>query len=159
MEWPELEPLLHIALLTPEIPGNTGNIGRLAVGLGARLHLIHPLGFRVDEKAARRAGIDHWKNVDRMEHADADAFWRWAAGRRVHLLSAKGERPYTAARFERGDVLLFGRESTGLPEELVADRGALRVPIPGAAVRSLNLANAVAIVAYEAYRQLQPEDF
>ena len=150
--------------MNPEIPGNTGNIGRLSVGLGARLHLIHPLGFRVDEKAARRAGIDHWRYVDRVEHADSDAFWAWADGRRVHLLSARGERPYTAIRFEPGDVLLFGRESAGLPDDLVADRGAWRIPIRGSTdqpprVRSLNLANAVAVVGYEAYRQLLPEEF
>jgi len=134
------------------------------VGLGARLHLIHPLGFRVDEKAARRAGIDHWRHVDRVEHADEAAFWSWAGQRRVHLLSARGSRPFTAIRFQLDDVILFGRESTGLPDPLVAERGAWRIPLRGQAgqpsrVRSLNLANAVAVVGYEAYRQLLPEDF
>ncbi len=118
---------------------------------------MHPLGFRCDEKAARRAGIDHWAHVDRVEHPDADAFWSWASGRRVLLFSAAGRRPYTAARFRRGDVLLFGRESTGLPRELVAARGAWRIPVRGR-VRSLNLANAVAVVGYEARRQLRVED-
>lgn len=152
------EPALHIALLNPEIPGNTGNIGRLCLGVGARLHLIPPLGFRTDEKAVRRAGIDHWRRVDLVEHADADAFWRWAAGRRVHLLSARGDRPYSQIPWRRGDVALFGRESTGLPQALVDSHGAWRIPL-AEGVRSLNLANAAAVVAYGALQQLQPEWF
>ncbi len=151
-------PALHLALLHPEIPGNTGNIGRLSLGLGARLHLVHPLGFDPSDRAARRAGIDHWTSVDRQEHASEQAFWAWAAGRRVHLFSAAGDRPYTEVPWQRGDVLLFGRESVGLPRALVAERGAWRIPTPGP-VRSLNLSNAVAVVAYRALEQLEPALF
>lgn len=152
------EPVLHIALLQPEIPGNTGNIGRLSLGLGARLHLIHPLGFDTSDKAARRAGLDHWVSVDRMEHASAQAFWDWASDRRVHLFSAAGDRPFTAVPWQRGDVLLFGPESVGLPRALVAERGAWSIPTPGP-VRSLNLSNAVAVVAYGALARLDPALF
>jgi len=152
------EPVLHIALLHPEIPGNTGNIGRLSLGLGARLHLVHPLGFDPSDKAARRAGLDHWGSVDRQEHESAEAFWTWSQGRRVHLFSAAGTRPYTQVHWQRGDVLVFGRESEGLPRTLVAERGAWRVPTPGP-VRSLNLSNAVAVVAYRALEHLEPALF
>ncbi len=148
-------PALHIALLNPEIPGNTGNIGRLCLGVGARLHLISPLGFRTDEKAVRRAGIDHWRRVDLIEHADDVAFWRWAGERRVHLFSARGDRPYSQIQWRPGDVALFGCESVGLPETLVAARGAWRIPL-AEGVRSLNLANAAAVIAYDALQQLQP---
>jgi tRNA (cytidine/uridine-2'-O-)-methyltransferase len=149
------EPVFHLALLHPEIPGNTGNIGRLSLGLGARLHLIHPLGFDPSDKAARRAGLDHWVSVDVQEHESAEAFWAWSEGRRVHLFSAAGSRAYTQVPWQRGDVLVFGRESMGLPRALVAERGAWRVPTPGP-VRSLNLSNAVAVVAYRALEHLEP---
>jgi len=149
------EPRFHVVLVHPEIPQNTGNVGRLCVGLGLRLHLVHPLGFRTDEKAVRRAGIDHWKQVDLEEWPDLDTFLRWAEGRRVHVLSRHAERPVSMAVFERGDVLVFGRESTGLPPALRSRQPAWRIPIPGP-IRSLNLANAVAVAAYEALRQLEP---
>lgn len=152
------EPLLHLALLQPEIPGNTGNIGRLAVGLGARLHLVHPLGFSTDEKAVRRAGIDHWRKVDLQEHPDDDAFFAWAKGRRLLLFSARGEHPFTDILWARGDVLVFGRESVGLSEPLVQQHGAWRIPMPGP-IRSLNLSNAAAVVAYTALQRLRPELF
>ena len=151
-------PLLHVALLHPEIPGNTGNIGRLTAGLGARLHLVHPLGFRTDAASVRRAGLDYWRHVDWTEHPSAEAFWSWAEGRRVHLFSSHGARPYTRIAWARGDVLLFGRESVGLPRELVAARGGWRIPMRGP-IRSLNLANAVAVVSYAACQALCPEDF
>lgn len=150
-----IEPLVHIALLNPEIPGNTGNIGRTAIGIGARVHLIHPLGFDTSERAVRRAGIDHWRHVDVQEHASAEDFFAWAAGRRVHLFSAHGQRPYTSIRWERGDVLLFGRESVGLPKELLREYGAFFIPVRNG-VRSLNLSNAVAVVVYDALRRLEP---
>jgi tRNA (cytidine/uridine-2'-O-)-methyltransferase len=157
-EGPALAPRFHIALLRPEIGPNAGNAGRLCLGIGARLHLIGPLGFSTDEKAVRRAGLDYWRAVDVMEHADEAAFWSWAEGRRVLLYSARASAPYTAARHQPGDVLLFGPESVGLPAELVEARGAYSIPLPGP-VRSLNLANAVAVVAYEALRQLEPHHF
>ena len=151
------EPVLHIVLYTPEIPPNTGNAGRLCLGIGARLHVVHPLGFSIDEKAVRRAGLDYWKHVDLMEHADGDAFWRWADGRRVFLYSSHGTTAYTVPDHQRGDVLVFGRE-TGLPRTLVQQHGAYTIPMPGP-VRSLNLSNAVAVVTYNALSNVRPELF
>ena len=81
------EPRLHVVLYNPEIPPNTGNVGRLCVGIGARLHVVHPIGFSMDQRQVRRAGLDYWKHVDLVEHEDGDAFWAWAEGRRIHLLS------------------------------------------------------------------------
>jgi len=147
-----------VALLHPEIPGNTGNIGRLTLGLGVRLHLVHPLGFDCSNKAARRAGIDHWSRVDRVEHRDAEAFWSWAADRTVHLFAAAGRKTVAQVPWREGDVALFGCESVGLPRELVAARATYRMPTPGP-VRSLNLSNAVAVAAYGALATLRPELF
>lgn len=155
---PRAEPCLHIALMQPEIGPNAGNAGRLCLGIGARLHLIHPLGFQIDDKAVRRAGLDYWSQVDVVEHRDAAAFFEWVADRPLHLMSALGDRPHTAAPFVRGSVLLFGRESVGLPTELVQRYGAYRIPMPGP-VRSLNLANAVAVVAYAALQRIEPSLF
>lgn len=152
------EPLLHIALLEPEIGPNAGNAGRLCLGIGARLHLVHPLGFQTDEKAVRRAGLDYWKHVDVVEHASQDAFFRWAGDRPVLALSARTRRPYTAAPYTPGCVLLFGRESVGLPPELVARLPSFSIPMRGP-TRSLNLSNAIAVVAYQAMQVLQPELF
>ena len=147
--------LLHIALLNPEIPPNTGNVGRLCVGLGARLHVIHPIAFSMTDRQVRRAGLDYWKHVDLQEHASADAFWTWVGDRRVHLFSSHGRRGcHFQAEFARGDVLLFGCETLGLPRALVEARGAWRIPMQEGPIRSLNLANSVAVVAYEAVRQL-----
>jgi tRNA (cytidine/uridine-2'-O-)-methyltransferase len=152
------EPLFHIVLVHPEIPPNTGNIGRMCLGLGARLHLVHPLGFSTDEKAVRRAGLDYWKHVDVVEHADLDCFFNWARGRRRLLFSGHGSKAFTRARYAFGDVLVFGRESIGLPTWLIEHEGAFSIPMPGA-VRSMNLSNAVGIVATEALRRLRPELF
>jgi len=152
------EPALHVVLYNPEIPPNTGNVGRLCAGIGARLHVVHPIGFSMDERQVRRAGLDYWKHVDLKEHADTDAFWQWAAGRRVFLYSSHGTAPYTAPTYERGDVLVFGRESVGLPKELIADHGALTIPMDGV-TRSLNLSNAVAVVVYQALQTVKPTLF
>jgi tRNA (cytidine/uridine-2'-O-)-methyltransferase len=151
-------PFIHIALMNPEIAPNTGNIGRLALGLNARLHVIHPLGFQIDEKAVRRAGVDYWKDVDLVEHASADSFWGWAEGRRVHLFSTKVSRTYADISWARGDVLLFGPESRGLSADDIARHGAWTIPMTGN-IRSLNLANAVAVVAYSALQSLHSELF
>lgn len=153
-----MEPSLHIALLHPEIGPNTGNIGRLCLGLGARLHLIHPLGFQTDDKAVRRAGLDYWHQVDVVEHGSAEVFWTWAEGRTLALFSSRGAKPYTSARFQRGAVLMFGCESVGLPLSLIARMGAWSIPMAGP-TRSLNLANAVAVVAYGALQQVEPHLF
>ena len=152
------DPIFHIALYQPEIPPNTGNIGRLAVGIQARLHLIHPLGFALDEKRVRRAGLDYWPHLDLVEHETPEAFWEAMTGKRVHLFSTKGKQSYAKCGFERGDVLLFGRETKGLPESLIAERGAYTIPMTGE-TRSLNLSNSVAIVSYAALERLSPELF
>jgi tRNA (cytidine/uridine-2'-O-)-methyltransferase len=151
-------PLVEIVLYQPLIPQNTGNVGRLCVGLEARLHLVHPLAFDTSEKAVRRAGLDYWKLVDLIEHPDPDAFWAWLGDRRFHLFSTAGAVSYTAVRYQPGDALIFGCETVGLPRELVARHGAVFIPCPGP-IRSLNLSNAVSVVAYEALRQLRPSLF
>jgi tRNA (cytidine/uridine-2'-O-)-methyltransferase len=150
-------PLLHIALHEPQIPQNTGNIGRLSLGFGARLHLVGRLGFRTDERACRRAGLDYWKHVDRVEHADLAAL-RAALpeGSKIVCFSTRAERSFTDVRYEIGDCLLFGGEVRGLPQDELDAAGALavRIPLRSTKVRSLNLANAVAIGAAEVLRQL-----
>ncbi len=150
---------LHVVLVEPEIPPNTGNVGRLCAGVGAPLHLVEPLGFSLEARAVRRAGIDHWQDADVRTHADFSAFlaaFRAASPEgRLHLLSARAERSYLAAGFAPGDALVFGRESTGLPATLLAahaDR-VVAIPLAEGPVRSLNLANAAAVVVYEALRQ------
>ncbi len=160
----DVDPWLHVVLVHPEIPPNTGNVGRLCVGLGARLHLVAPLGFDIHEKAVRRAGLDYWRFVDLHLHADLDAFRAWLADRRaagagVWTTSSHARRPFTDAPFRHGDVLVFGRESVGLDPALLGELGgALRIPMSGP-IRSLNLANAVSVVVYEAARRVRPELF
>lgn len=153
-----MSPPLHVALLHPEIPQNTGNIGRICLGVNAALHLVHPLGFDTSAKAVRRAGLDYWRHVQLREHPSAESFWCWAKGRRLHLMSSHGQRSALEACYRVGDVLLFGCESQGLPAELVRERGALRLPMTGP-IRSLNLSNAVAVAVYNALRHVEPETF
>ncbi len=152
------EPRLHVVLYNPEIPPNTGNVGRLCVGIGARLHVVHPIGFSMDQRQVRRAGLDYWKHVDLVEHEDGDAFWAWAEGRRIHLYSSHGTATYASVTHEPGDVLVFGRESVGLPKEFIAKYGALTIPMDGP-TRSLNLSNSVAIVVYNALQTVAPTLF
>ncbi len=153
---------LHVVLVQPLIPQNTGSVGRLCVGAGLRLHLVEPLGFDIDEKAVRRAGLDYWKDVDLHVHQDL-ARCLVATGappERVFLLSASGRRIYTEVRYRPGDVLVFGRETTGLPAALLADAGARCLALPRfGPVRSFNLAMTVGIVAFEALRQTRPDAF
>jgi tRNA (cytidine/uridine-2'-O-)-methyltransferase len=150
---------LHIVLVEPEIPPNTGNVARLAAATASPLHLVGALGFRIDEHAVRRAGVDYWHLVDVRQHPGFEHFlhaWtREAPGGRLHLFSALAPRSYLDGGFRPGDALVFGKESVGLPGELLErfpDRLA-GIPTLGA-VRSLNLANAVGIVLYEALRQI-----
>lgn len=152
------EPPFHIALLQPEIPGNTGNVGRLAVGLGVRLHLIAPLGFDLSEKAVRRAGIDHWSKVDLETHSSFKEFMDWVGERKLCAFSAQGQQSYADLSVDPGDVLLFGPESSGLDPHFVKEHGAWRIPLPGD-VRSLNLSNAVSVAAYHALRCVSPQHF
>jgi tRNA (cytidine/uridine-2'-O-)-methyltransferase len=148
----------HVVLVEPEIPPNTGNIARLCAATRSPLHLVGRLGFRIDEHAVRRAGLDYWHLVDVRTHATLDAamaaIGAVAAPPRRWLLSAHGARSYLDVAFEPGDVLVFGKESVGLPPELLASDPEATIGIPTlGAVRSHNLANAVAIVLYEALRQ------
>lgn len=151
----------HIVLVEPEIPPNTGNVARLCAATGSALHLVGKLGFRVDEHAVRRAGLDYWHLVDVRQHetlgaaeANIVAARSEPTGLRSFLLTGHATRSYLDVRFEPGDVLVFGKESVGLPRELLAERSdsTIGIPLLGA-VRSHNLANAVAIVLYEALRQ------
>jgi tRNA (cytidine/uridine-2'-O-)-methyltransferase len=147
--------MFQVALWEPEIPPNTGNVARLCAATGAPLHLIGRLGFRLDDRSLRRAGLDYWRHVEVRRHATLEEFESALAGARLFCLSAHAATPYTAARFLPGDCLLFGGESRGLPPSVRqrhADR-TLLIPMPAGKVRSLNLATAVGIVLYEALRQ------
>lgn len=155
--------MLHIALWEPEIPPNTGNVARLCAATGAALHLIGRLGFRLDARSLRRAGLDYWPEITIHRHDTLDDFaGALAAGEcgefsgRGFCFSARARVPYTQVAYSRGDYLLFGGESHGLPPGVLESHGerALVIPMPAAKVRSLNLATAVGIVLYEALRQL-----
>lgn len=147
-------PPLRIVLVEPEIPQNTGNIGRLCVATGSELHLVEPLGFRIDEHAVRRAGLDYWKHVALTVHPDVEAFRASLPSVRRVLFSARAQRSYLDAQFSPGDALVFGRESVGLPDAVLeGETEVYGIPTTGD-VRSLNVANAVSIVLYEALRQL-----
>lgn len=148
--------MLHIALHTPQIPPNTGNIMRLCANTGAALHLIHPLGFRVDEKSLRRAGLDYKDACVMTEYQSFDDFIAAMKTRRVLALTTKAKRAHSDMRYQDEDVLLFGSETQGLPDEIreaVGERHCLRIPMQDGS-RSLNLSNAAAVVVYEAWRQL-----
>lgn len=151
--------MLHIVLFNPEIPQNTGNIGRMCAVTRSRLHLIHPLGFRITDKNLRRAGMDYWHSLDVHEHSDWDSFKMSPVGpRRLWLFTTKTQRGFWDARFEEGDGLLFGCEGSGAPEWLHDELGeAARVTIPhyNTELRSLNLSTAAGIGTYEALRQLR----
>ena len=148
--------MLHIALHQPQIPPNTGNIMRLCANTGAALHLIHPLGFRVDEKSLRRAGLDYKDSCFMTEHENFEAFRDAMGGRRILALTTKGQRSHSDIAYRDEDVLLFGSETAGLPGEILRNAGeghCLRIPMREGS-RSMNLSNAAAVVIYEAWRQL-----
>ena len=147
--------MFHVVLVEPEIPPNTGNVGRLCLATGAHLHLIGPLGFSLDDRALRRAGLDYWREV-RVTLWASFAALRAAqsAEARYFFLTTKSRRPYWNAEFRDGDFLVFGRETKGLPEALLAENEECAFTIPMLEkTRSLNLATAVGIVLYEAVRQ------
>jgi len=150
-----LTPAFEVVLVEPEIPPNTGAVARTCAATGSTLHLIRPLGFKIDEQAVRRAGLDYWHLVDLHVHDDFAAFRSQRADGRIHLFSSGAEHSYLDADFRPGDVFVFGKESVGLPRELLdAYRDSVwGIPTSGA-VRSLNLSNSVAIVVFEALRQV-----
>lgn len=146
--------MFNVVLIEPEIPPNTGNIGRLCLATGSTLHLVKPLGFSTDDRELKRAGLDYWKEVDvRLWDSFADCQRTIGAGARTFFLTTKSDRAYSEVRFRPGDFLVFGRETKGLPEALLAAYSESLLTIPMRGTRSLNLATAVAIVLFEAVRQ------
>lgn len=156
-------PVMNVVLVEPEIPPNTGNIARLCAATGAVLHLIGPLGFRLDDRQLRRAGLDYWEHVTWRYWENWAVFWETCRSREpdtpaFYFCETAAARPYTAVRYRWGDYLVFGRETRGLPAALVTTHREQMISIPmwNPAVRSLNLATAVAIVLFEALRQVRP---
>jgi tRNA (cytidine/uridine-2'-O-)-methyltransferase len=153
------EPCLHIVLHQPQIPQNTGNVGRTCVAVGAKLWLVRPLGFRMDAQRLKRAGLDYWDHLEWEAVDDWKCLTQKLPAERIWCFTRHASRPYTAARIQAGDVLVFGSETQGLPASLrqhYHDRS-LRIPIRSP-VRSLNLATSVAVVAFEAQRQWTEQD-
>jgi len=146
---------LHVALIEPRIPPNTGNIARLCAATDTPLHLIGPLGFSVDDREVRRAGLDYWDKVDLWVHPDWYTFRDAISRERCLYFSANAERDYRSAPYRAGRVLVFGSETEGMPPRILEKypERCFRIPMPGE-VRSLNLANAVSVVLYEGLRQL-----
>ncbi len=146
--------MLNIVLHEPEIPSNTGNIGRTCVAAGTRLHLIEPLGFRLDEKDLKRAGMDYWQDLDVTTYVSYEEFLEKNPGAKIYMATTKARKVYTEVTYEPDCFLMFGKESAGIPEEILVENeeNCVRIPMAGE-TRSLNLANSVAIVLYEALRQ------
>ena len=146
--------MLNIVLLEPEIPANTGNIGRTCVAAGARLHLIEPLGFRLSEKALKRAGMDYWKDLDVTTYMDYPDFLARNPGAKIYMATTKAQKVYTEVSYEPDSYIMFGKESAGIPEDILVENkeNCVRIPMMGD-IRSLNLGNSAAIVLYEALRQ------
>jgi tRNA (cytidine/uridine-2'-O-)-methyltransferase len=144
----------NVVLIEPEIPPNTGNVGRLCLATGSTLHLVKPLGFSLEDRQLKRAGLDYWEDVDlKMWDSFAELQAAQRADSRYFLLTTKTEHAYYNAKFQRGDFLVFGRETKGLPEDLLTTNIESCITIPMRGARSLNLATAVAIVLFEAVRQ------
>ncbi len=148
--------MLHIALVEPEIPPNTENIARLCAATFSRLHIVGVPGFRMDERAVRRAGLDYWDDVDLRRHRNLDALYEALPVSRFVYVETGGSQLYTEWQFRPDDCLVFGRETKGLPPDLLEQNRerVLQIPMPNERVRSLNLSNSVAIVLYEALRQI-----
>lgn len=145
---------LNIVLFEPEIPSNTGNIGRTCVVTGTRLHLIEPLGFRLNEKAIQRAGMDYWNDLDVTTYLNYEDFLAKNPGAKIYMATTKARQTYAEVQYEEDCYIMFGKESAGIPEEILVQHPdtAIRIPM-NENIRSLNLANSVAIVLYEALRQ------
>lgn len=148
--------MLNIVLHEPEIPANTGNIGRTCVATGTRLHLIEPLGFRLTEKNLKRAGMDYWKDLDVRTYINFEDFLEQNPGAKIYMATTKAEHTYTDMQYEEDCYIMFGKESAGIPEEILVDHRetCIRIPMIGE-IRSLNLSNSVAVILYEALRQHQ----
>lgn len=146
--------MINIVLLEPEIPANTGNIGRTCVATGTRLHLIEPLGFSLSEKALKRAGMDYWPDLDVTTYIDYEDFLARNPGAQIFYATTKGRHIYSDAAYPDGGYIMFGKESAGIPEEILREHPdtCVRIPMIGE-TRSLNLSNSVAVVLYEALRQ------
>lgn len=148
---------IHIVLVEPEIPPNTGNIARSCAATGAQLHLVKPLGFSIDDRSLKRAGLDYWPFVKLEVHESQEEFLHSYEGRRMYLATTKGVHRHTDVQFQDEDMILFGRETKGLPKDFIAkhQENTLRIPMSAdTRLRSLNLANSVNIVLFEALRQL-----
>ncbi len=146
--------MINIVLLEPEIPANTGNIGRTCVATGARLHLIEPMGFKISQKEVKRAGLDYWEHLDVTVYDNYDDFLEKNQNAKIYMATTKAEQTYAEADFEDNCFIMFGKESAGIPEEILLKNKetAIRIPM-NHEIRSLNLSNSVAIVLYEALRQ------
>lgn len=146
--------MLNIVLYEPEIPANTGNIGRTCVATGTRLHLIEPLGFRLTEKNLKRAGMDYWQDLDVITYINWEDFLEKNPDAKIYMATTKAHQTYTDVKYEEDCYIMFGKESAGIPEEILVDHEETCIRIPMlSAIRSLNLSNSVAIVLYEALRQ------
>ena len=145
---------MNIVLLEPEMPANTGNIGRTCVATNSRLHLIEPLGFKLNEKMLKRAGLDYWDKLDVTVHSDYQDFLDKNPGAKIYMATTKAHKVYTEPEYEPDCYIMFGKESAGIPEEILLDNqeNCVRIPMWGD-IRSLNLSNSVSIVLYEALRQ------
>ncbi|MBQ8306397.1 MAG: tRNA (cytidine(34)-2'-O)-methyltransferase [Blautia sp.] len=145
---------IHIVLHEPEIPSNTGNIGRTCVAAGADLHLIEPLGFHLSEKAIRRSGMDYWDKLTVSRYLDYEDFLKRNPGIKIYYATTKARKTYADVRYEDGCFIMFGKESAGIPEEILSQHPeeCIRIPM-GDEIRSLNLSNSVAVILYEALRQ------
>ena len=145
---------LNIVLFEPEIPANTGNIGRTCVATGTRLHLIEPLGFRLNEKSIKRAGMDYWEHLDVTRYINFEDFLEKNPGAKLYMATTKGQHVYTDVNYEPDCYIMFGKESAGIPEEILVKNPDTCIRIPMLSeIRSLNLSNSVAVVLYEALRQ------
>ena len=145
---------LNIVLFEPEIPANTGNIGRTCVATGTRLHLIEPLGFRLNEKSIKRAGMDYWEHLDVTRYMNFEEFLEKNPGAKIYMATTKGQHVYSDVNYEPDCYIMFGKESAGIPEEILVQHpeNCIRIPMLSE-IRSLNLSNSVAVVLYEALRQ------
>jgi tRNA (cytidine/uridine-2'-O-)-methyltransferase len=148
---------LNIVLIEPEIPNNTGNIGRLALASGSRLHLVKPFGFEIDDKRLKRAGLDYWQHLEVVYYNNIDEFFAKNSKEQMVYLSSHGKKSHWDISFSENLFLVFGKESLGLPKPLIdANQDKLfKIPLYSEAIRSLNLANAVSIIVYEGLRQLE----